>query len=1574
MDGIEAILKSKKEQVRVDTSLSGIDAILKKKERKPKEISLPLISEKLGIELKRKITKPFEKVEKRIERIGRKVITRYKELEPDFETLKGELQKTSAEIPSRVLYEPINKIVDFIDTAIDSAGQFVADPSEYDEEGNLTLFPKIRGTMLLGALVVEGTALAGGMKAGLAYRKSMQTFEKWRKTLGERRLKVEFDKYLKSTKFKDVQRNMRTFFERITKWFRRKPRPVGERLGREIRFRGRLPEIEKKELFAMREETAIKNIEQTMRQAGQIDRNLKKAGFKVERPAYYLKTEQKPFITDNIIAVKNIPTAEGGKGVALANIETGSVQLFKNPLELKQELIRLSLDNITRPVITKPARKDITEMTKRDALMELAEIKEEVKDLDSRVTTSATIGKSIEEKYKGSPELKAERDALKARELELIPKAYPETAEKVRPEELVKRPWEMTKEEFGINPMVDCFVHVGKDVDTLKPTGPKNIIWMSKGAPARYAMKGDATYVIDPSKLDTSKIVGEEITGNIYFGYKGEISKEAFIKVTQKEDYKPLSHKSMVQAALSEGKTVPFEVLKDYPDLERRKVIGEKKLIKEVPKEKIRVYEQVGLRRLERYEIDRVVEDLEMTAGVPPAEDKWIKYSVESVVGTLPKEEMDAAIIDVKAYIEKPTEQSIETMLDGAGKVDENSFPEEWARWRELGKRWEQLSAEEKTEFWEIADKISDRVSEGVIPPDEMLGFPLGDLKEDWKLSGIKGFLSTAGGVLPYGLDVHAWFPKQAIKSARAVKTMHTKQEMMHKKGEWIIRQINRAGKKAGVTIEDYQEALLPASQRALLKDYSPEQQKKFNAIFEITDKVFKEELAMSKKKGIVSMGFVERVAREAKENIKQYLIAMKEATTSARKADLETRLKEEQEVLEFIKKMDVRYVHLPVRLLFEQLWQNPAIKRYLKFSRFFRRRETLDVASWIRELRDKRYPEAVRNTRAIKREIKEGTARLEKGNIDTDTELVVSRPLMDKSALDIRRIIAAYYGKLGRLYGLADIVNAFQHDGLIRDLPATGIIPDGWNTLPSGLFPEFKGKIAKGVVADWLQQYLRDVFKKGIGLNRLFAYFKLMQFTRLFFMPFYDVYQASIHWGLRWALTKPHKVPVMIARAIKSFVKKDEHFWNFWNYGGPSKPFAAPFISYMNEVEVLLQETGLKKLARFVAHHYQTPVDFLYIPIWTANWGGDELVRLISYHAALEEGQLPEEAAQLAATVHSDYARMPAKTRRLLNKIFFVPVFPVTMALWEYEMMKAAVLESMRIGAKGLGKVFPPIKKLEAKLTPSAEAIRKRRKSMAKGLLGLLGVVALREGVQKALGFKKDVLSLRYIKMIDDPDNPGQQKELVKYIPTPDNVLLRHIFRWRDLPSEPDQLKYISQRLSGIVHPFPAYILECIRNRKRDFTPITERSRIWDGPAGWARMGLDYLAYAGERLIPILKSVPGLATEYQEERKKAIREWRRGKGPYWVKRIMEPFIFLYMRNTEDQRGIRQAKEFLRLIRQEAREAERIKGGPLSEKEVQRYIDRVQKMEDALLNLSEGREPARTKTDMGVEAILRRKR
>lgn len=1356
MDGIEAILKSKKEQVGIDTSFSGIDAILKKKERKPTEISQPLISEDKGKELKGRL---FGKV-KEPELTWTPV---QKEMKEPIIRKPLPAEKTAGEMT----YPEFEETLDYQVTNILKKSYPDWQKTKQGEASikwlTWLVIMQQASPMILGKLAQKVPAFGQWAQKAWAGGKIS-------------RLKLAF---LKSAVEGGVAGGM--------------AKEPGVPLAP-----------------AMLQGAATWTIWNSL--------------LGIARPVAKILPATLRKMLGGFL--KRGPKATW-KGIAGKVVPKGQVP---------------PLPQLPAPEVAISHRKPLIEMSKRDALKEIAEIQEEVKDLDARVTTADTLNKPIGEMYAGSPELLVERDALKARELELIPKAYPETAEKAKPEEFVER-----------------------------------------------------------------------------------------------------------------------------------KIKGEEKVIEEIPKEKMVIKERVGLRRLKRYEIDRVVENLEMTAGVPAA-DKWIKYSIEDVMGTLPKEEMDAAIIDIKAYTEKPTEQSIETMLDGAGIEDENSFPEEWARWRELGKRWEQLSAEEKTEFWEIADKISDRVSEGVIPPDEMLGFPLGDLKEDWKLSGIKGFLSTAAGALPYGLDIHAWFPKHAIKSARAVKTMMSKQEMMHKKGEWIIRKINRAGKKLGVTIGDYEEALLPASQRALLKDYTPAQQKKFKAILEITDKFFAEELAMSKKKGIVSMGFVERVAREAKENIRQYREALGQATTSARKADLELRAKEEQEVLEFIKKMDVRYVHLPVRILFEQLWQNPAIKRYLKFSRFFRRRETLDIAAWIKELRDKRYPEAVKNTRAIKQELVKGTARLEKGNIDTDRDIVVSRPLMDKGALDIRRIIAAYYSKLGRLYALADIVNAFQHDGLIRDLPATGIIPDGWNDLPSGLFPEFKGKIAKGVVADWLQQYLRDIFKRGIGLNRLFAYFKLMQFTRLFFMPFYDVYQASIHWGLRWALMKPHKVPKVVGRAIKSFVKKDEHFWNFWNYGGPSKPFAAPFKSYMDEVEVLLQETGLKKLTRFIAHHYQTPVDFLYIPIWNANWGGDELVRLISYHAMLEEGNVPEEAAQLAATVHSDYARMPAKTRRVLNKIFFVPVFPVTMALWEYEMVKSAVLESTRITAKGLGKAFPPMKRLEAKLTPSADEIFKRRKSMAKGLLGLLGVVALREGVQKALGFEKDIISMKYKKLVDDPDNPGQQKELVKYIPTPDNVLLRHIFRWRDFPSEPDKLEYFAQRASGILHPFPAFIIECLRNRKRDFTPITETSRIWDGPSGWARMGLDYTAYAGERLIPILKSVPGLAVEYRAERKKAIQEWRRGKGPYWVKRIMEPFIFLYIRNTKDERGMRQAREFLRLIRQEAREAERIKGGPLSEQEVQRYIDRVQKMEDALLNLSERGTSAQTEADAGVSAILRRKK
>lgn len=78
-----------------------------------------------------------------------------------------------------------------------------------------------------------------------------------------------------------------------------------------------------------------------------------------------------------------------------------------------------------------------------------------------------------------------------------------------------------------------------------------------------------------------------------------------------------------------------------FYDIEEEKLVGDGDL---------KVYEGEEVRKLTGFEIDRVIEDLGID-GIPK-DDRWIKYSVESVVGSLSEEETKEAVKNVKLHIQ----------------------------------------------------------------------------------------------------------------------------------------------------------------------------------------------------------------------------------------------------------------------------------------------------------------------------------------------------------------------------------------------------------------------------------------------------------------------------------------------------------------------------------------------------------------------------------------------------------------------------------------------------------------------------------------------------------------------------------------------------------------------------------------------------------------------------------------------------------------------------------------------------------------------------------------------------------
>jgi hypothetical protein len=129
----------------------------------------------------------------------------------------------------------------------------------------------------------------------------------------------------------------------------------------------------------------------------------------------------------------------------------------------------------------------------------------------------------------------------------------------------------------------------------------------------------------------------------------------------------------------------------------------------------------------------------------------------------------------------------------------------------------------------------------------------------------------------------------------------------------------------------------------------------------------------------------------------------------------------------------------------------------------------------------------------------------------------------------------------------------------------------------------------------------------------------------------------------------------------------------------------------------------------------------------------------------------------------------------------------------------------------KGAGKVI-------------GNAARMRKSSardmlLATGLVALIAGVLIRHYMMKAFGFETDSFGLRYYKPTIDED--GNEKEVVVYLATPDNIWLRYYNRWKSFPDSPDKLKAFIDKTKWDLHPVWLLGINLLANKKADGNPI---------------------------------------------------------------------------------------------------------------------------------------------------------
>jgi len=223
---------------------------------------------------------------------------------------------------------------------------------------------------------------------------------------------------------------------------------------------------------------------------------------------------------------------------------------------------------VEKPEVLEEKLKKVLKVEK-GLVPDLEEITKGVKEAEEIVEAKPEIKPKIEEEVK--PEIVSE--AKKEIEPEVTPEIKPEVKaeakKEVKPEIKIEEkyppgeePWRMTKEEFETDNMLKDRPHTLYHLSKAEIKGNKIVKGFASDSPLRclinvpYAQEG-TMYVL---RYDPKKIIK---SGPHEFAIRKPV--EIIAKLPR--EYWRNPHKYFVEQALKEGKSVPEEVLKDYPDL-----------------------------------------------------------------------------------------------------------------------------------------------------------------------------------------------------------------------------------------------------------------------------------------------------------------------------------------------------------------------------------------------------------------------------------------------------------------------------------------------------------------------------------------------------------------------------------------------------------------------------------------------------------------------------------------------------------------------------------------------------------------------------------------------------------------------------------------------------------------------------------------------------------------------------------------------------------------------------------------------------------------------------------------------
>lgn len=436
--------------------------------------------------------------------------------------------------------------------------------------------------------------------------------------------------------------------------------------------------------------------------------------------------------------------------------------------------------------------------------------------------------------------------------------------------------------------------------------------------------------------------------------------------------------------------------------------------------------------------------------------------------------------------------------------------------------------------------------------------------------------------------------------------------------------------------------------------------------------------------------------------------------------------------------------------------------------------------------------------------------------------------------------------------------------------------------------YPLFEGYKVHPIVAEQLTNTFDLIGARQGTVEKIMSVTKMLQFYNPVIMPMYDTFQAA-------AVTQGRFLrPKHIKKAVTDVIKKTPDYYEAADNGLYSKPFKNTFSNFKNELERIKESQTIKDMIKFefgrLKENPARALADIYSASWNTAWFGDKILRMASYNVLRNQGLSPRDAAKFAAEAHADYAGVPTKTRKTLNKVLFTPTFQISMLKWHTKMF----LSALRTPASTVGRITG--KKIGE--TVGKDWIRAASFASAMGML-----MAMDYGLRKGLGWKREEFGRKYKKDVKYIDEKGkeQEKQVVVTLSNPINVPLKYYYTFVKPKPGMTKSEQIAKYGKYWLHPLLKLGLELSNNKRPNGDPI---ANPWTSPS---RKLIDTSRYVAANIFSMYR---GLIDEPENTKREALETLRKaGDNPF--NQILRPIAFLYTRQAQDKRIATRAQRVL---------------------------------------------------------------